>query len=105
MNIGYPRVSTQDQNLALQQDALAQAHCDHIFTDTASGTKAERPGLNDALSHLRKGDTLVVWKLDRLGRSLKQLIEVTVDLEKRGIGLRSLQEQIDTTTPGGLSVT
>lgn len=101
MNIGYARVSTQDQNLALQQDALAQVHCDRIFTDTASGAKAERPGLSDALSHLRKGDTLVVWKLDRLGRSLKQLIEVTIDLEKRGIGLRSLQEQIDTTTPGG----
>ena len=101
MNIGYARVSTQDQNLTLQQDALAKACCDRVFTDTASGAKADRPGLNEALSHLRKGDTLVVWKLDRLGRSLRQLIEVTIDLDKRGIGLRSLQEQIDTTTPGG----
>lgn len=77
------------------------ASCDRVFTDTASGAKADRPGLKDALSYLRKGDTLVVWKLDRLGRSLKNLIEVTQELEKRGIGLRSLQEQIDTTTPGG----
>ena len=99
--IGYARVSTQDQNLALQQDALAKAHCDRVFTDNASGAKAARPGLTDALSHLRKGDTLVVWKLDRLGRSLKNLIEVTQGLEKRGVGLRSLQEQLDTTTPGG----
>ena len=101
ISIGYARVSTQDQNLALQQDALAKANCDRVFTDTASGAKADRPGLRDAFSHLRQGDTLVVWKLDRLGRSLKNLIEVTQDLEKRGIGLRSLQEQIDTTTPGG----
>jgi len=101
ISIGYARVSTQDQNLTLQQDALAKANCDRVFTDTASGAKADRPGLKDALSHLRKGDTLVVWKLDRLGRSLKNLIEVTQELEKRGIGLRSLQEQIDTTTPGG----
>ena len=100
-NIGYARISTQDQTLALQQDALAKVPCDRIFTDTASGAKTDRAGLTEALSHLRKGDTLVVWKLDRLGRSLKQLIEVALDLEKRGIGLRSLQEQIDTTTPGG----
>lgn len=101
MNIGYARVSTQDQNLALQHDALAKVPCDRVFTDTASGAKTDRAGLTDALSHLRKGDTLIVWKLDRLGRSLKNLIEVTQGLEKRGIGLRSLQEQIDTTTPGG----
>ena len=101
MNIGYARVSTQDQNLALQQDALAAAGCEKTFTDTLSGAKADRPGLSDALSHLRGGDVLVVWKLDRLGRSLKQLIEVAQDLERRGIGLKSLQEQIDTTTPGG----
>ena len=99
--IGYARISTQDQTLALQQDALAKVPCDRIFTDTASGAKTDRAGLTEALSHLRKGDTLVVWKLDRLGRSLKQLIEVALDLEKRGIGLKSLQEQIDTTTPGG----
>lgn len=101
MKIGYARVSTQDQNLALQHDALATAQCERIFEDMASGAKADRPGLLEALSHLRKGDTLVVWKLDRLGRSLKNLIEVTQDLEKKGIGLQSLQEQIDTTTPGG----
>ena len=100
-NIGYARISTQDQTLVLQQDALAKVPCDRVFTDTASGAKTDRAGLTEALSHLRKGDTLVVWKLDRLGRSLKQLIEVALDLEKRGIGLRSLQEQIDTTTPGG----
>ena len=100
-NIGYARISTQDQTLALQQDALAKVPCDRIFTDTASGAKTDRAGLTEALSQLRKGDTLVVWKLDRLGRSLKNLIEVALDLEKRGIGLRSLQEQIDTTTPGG----
>ena len=100
-NIGYARISTQDQTLALQQDALTKVPCDRIFTDTASGAKTDRAGLTEALSHLRKGDTLVVWKLDRLGRSLKQLIEVALDLEKRGIGLKSLQEQIDTTTPGG----
>lgn len=101
MNIGYGRVSTLDQNLSLQQDALTKAGCDRIFTDTLSGVKAERPGLAEALSHLRKGDTLVVWKLDRLGRSLKQLIEAALDLQARGIGLKSLQEQIDSTTPGG----
>ncbi len=101
LSIGYARVSTLDQNMALQRDALAKANCDRVFEDTASGAKADRPGLAEALSHLRKGDTLVVWKLDRLGRSLKNLIEVTQDLEKKGIGLRSLQEQIDTTTPGG----
>ena len=101
MNIGYARVSTQDQNLALQEDALAAAGCEKTFTDTLSGAKADRPGLTDALSHLRGGDVLVVWKLDRLGRSLKQLIEVAQDLDKRGVGLKSLQEQIDTTTPGG----
>jgi DNA invertase Pin-like site-specific DNA recombinase len=81
INIGYARVSTQDQNLALQHDALAKVPCDRVFTDTASGAKSDRAGLADALSHLRKGDTLVVWKLDRLGRSLKQLIEVGVASE------------------------
>ena len=101
MNFGYARVSTQDQNLDLQQDALEKAGCERIFTDMASGAKADRPGLTDALSHVRAGDTLTVWKLDRLGRSLKQLIEVAQDLDKRGVGLRSLQEKIDTTTPGG----
>jgi len=84
MNIGYARISTEDQNLDLQQDALQKVSCERIFTDTMSGAKANRPGLVIALSHLRQGDVLVVWKLDRLGRSLKQLIEVAQDLEKRG---------------------
>jgi DNA invertase Pin-like site-specific DNA recombinase len=94
MNIGNARVSTQDQNLALQQDALAKAECERVFTDTASGAKVDRPGLSQALSHLRPGDRLVVWKLDRLGRSLKQLIEVALRLEQQGVGLKSLPEQI-----------
>jgi len=101
MNIGYARVSTFEQTLALQQDALATAHCERVFTDTISGSKSERPGLTEALDFLRPGDVLVVWKLDRLGRSLKYLIEVITRLNERGIGFRSLTEQIDTTTPGG----
>src|SRR5215217_5902305 len=101
MLIGYARVSTHDQTLALQQDALTQAGCDRIFTDTASGAKAERQGLEEALSHVRRGDTLVVWKLDRLGRSLPHLIETITGLQERGIGFKSLTEQIDTTTSGG----
>jgi DNA invertase Pin-like site-specific DNA recombinase len=101
MLIGCARVSTLDQTLALQQDALQAAGCEHISTDTASGSLAERPGLTQALSHLRAGDTLVVWRLDRLGRSLAHLIDTIRELQERGIGFRSLQEQIDTTTSGG----
>ncbi|MGO8949681.1 MAG: recombinase family protein [Ktedonobacterales bacterium] len=101
MLIGYARVSTVDQTLALQRDALTAAGCVDICTDTVSGTKDRRAGLDNALSRLRTGDTLVVWRLDRLGRSLKHLIEVVQELEHRGVGLRSLTEQIDTTTPGG----
>ena len=101
MQIGYARVSTQEQTLALQQDALTQAGCERLFTDTVSGSQDERLGLSEALSHLRSGDTLVVWRLDRLGRSLKHLIETITALSQRGIGFRSLTEQIDTTTPGG----
>jgi DNA invertase Pin-like site-specific DNA recombinase len=101
MLIGYARVSTTDQTLALQQDALQEAGCEQLYTDTASGSLAERPGLTQALSHLRRGDTLVVWRLDRLGRSLKHLIETVTALSERGVGFRSLQEQIDTTTSGG----
>src|SRR5215213_5207158 len=101
MQIGYARVSTQEQTLDLQQDALSQAGCERVFTDTVSGSQDERPGLSDALSHLRSGDTLVVWRLDRLGRSLRHLIETVNDLSQRGIGFRSITEQIDTTTPGG----
>jgi DNA invertase Pin-like site-specific DNA recombinase len=101
MLIGYARVSTDEQNLDLQRDALHKAGCEQIFTDRVSGTKAERKGLTEALSHLRQGDTLVVWRLDRLGRSLRHLIDTVTDLQNRGIGFKSLQEAIDTTTSGG----
>jgi DNA invertase Pin-like site-specific DNA recombinase len=101
MLIGYARVSTQEQTLNLQQDALEKAGCNKIFTDTASGAKAERKGLEQALGYVRKGDTLVVWRLDRLGRSLPHLISTMTDLEERGIGFKSLTENIDTTTSGG----
>jgi DNA invertase Pin-like site-specific DNA recombinase len=101
MQIGYARVSTGEQVLDLQLDALKRASCEQVFTDTASGAKAERPGLAEALSHLRDGDTLVVWRLDRLGRSLRHLIDTLLALEQRGVGFRSLTENIDTTTPGG----
>jgi DNA invertase Pin-like site-specific DNA recombinase len=101
MLIGYARVSTQDQTLDLQIDALKQVGCKQIFTDTASGAKSERPGIRDAMSHLRAGDTLVVWRLDRLGRTLKHLIATITDLNDKGIGFKSLQENMDTTTSGG----
>ena len=101
MLIGYARISTQEQTLNLQQDALHNAGCDRIFTDTASGAQAERKGLEQALSYVRKGDTLVVWRLDRLGRSLPHLITTMTALEERGIGFKSLTENIDTTTSGG----
>jgi DNA invertase Pin-like site-specific DNA recombinase len=101
MLIGYARVSTVDQTLALQQDALVKAGCEKLFTDTASGSLAERPGLADALTFARSGDTLVVWRLDRLGRSLRQLIDTVTTLQERGIHFRSLQEQLDTGTSGG----
>lgn len=101
MLIGYARVSTIDQRLDLQQDALRNAGCERIFTDTASGAKTARPGLAATLETCRSGDTLVVWKLDRLGRSLVDLVAVIQTLADRGIGFRSLQEQLDTTTSGG----
>jgi DNA invertase Pin-like site-specific DNA recombinase len=101
MLVGYARVSTQDQTLALQQDALTAAGCERVYTDTAGGATASRLGLDQALDFVRPGDVLVVWRLDRLGRSLKHLIEVTTDLAERGIGFRSVTEQLDTTTPGG----
>jgi DNA invertase Pin-like site-specific DNA recombinase len=101
MLIGYARVSTYEQTLNLQQDALTKAGCTKIFTDTASGAKSERKGLDEALSYVRKGDTLVVWRLDRLGRSLPHLISTMTDLVERGIGFKSLTENIDTTTSGG----
>jgi DNA invertase Pin-like site-specific DNA recombinase len=101
MQIGYARVSTDDQTLDSQLDALAKAGCDRIFRDTLSGAMADRPGLCDALDHLRPGDTLVVWRLDRLGRSLRHLIETITGLHERGTGFRSLTEAIDTTTSSG----
>jgi len=101
MLIGYARVSTTEQNLDLQTDALKRAGCEKIFTDTATGARSERPGLDLALPHLRKGDTLVVWKLDRLGRSIRHLIDSVGQLQERKVGFRSLQESIDTTTSGG----
>ena len=100
-NIGYARVSTQDQNLLLQLDALAAAGCGKVFEDRASGGQVDRPGLREALAYVRDGEVLVVWKLDRLGRSLPHLIETVTELAKRGVGFRSLTEAIDTTTPGG----
>ena len=100
-NIGYARVSTQDQDLSLQLDALAAAGCGRVFEDRASGAQADRAGLRAALDYVRDGEVLVVWKLDRLGRSLPHLIETVTELAKRGVGFRSLTEAIDTTTPGG----
>src|SRR5258707_723528 len=101
MLVGYARVSTEDQTLDLQKDALTKAGCRRIFTDVASGASTERKGLDQALDHLREGDTLAVWRLDRLGRSLPHLIETVTTLEGRGIGFKSLTESIDTTTSGG----
>ena len=101
MQIGYARVSTLEQNVQPQIDQLKDAGCKRIFRDKASGAKTERPGLQEALDFLREGDMLVVWRLDRLGRSLKHLLETVSELEEQGIGFRSLQESIDTTTSGG----
>jgi DNA invertase Pin-like site-specific DNA recombinase len=101
MLVGYARVSTQDQNPALQLDALKAAGCEKLFVEKASGAQRDRPELSAALDYLRAGDSLVVWKLDRLARSLKQLIETVELLESRSIGLHSLTEGIDTATAGG----
>jgi DNA invertase Pin-like site-specific DNA recombinase len=99
--LGYARVSTTDQQPQLQVDALGCAGCYRVFTKTASGAAADRPTLEQVLDQLRPGDTLVVWKLDRLGRSLRHLVDTVTGLADRGVGFRSLQEAIDTTTPGG----
>ncbi len=99
--IGYGRISTSEQTTDLQTDALTAAGCDRIFTDQISGSSVSRPGLDQALDFLRLGDTLVVWRLDRLGRSLRHLIDVVNDLSERGIAFRSLTEQIDTGSNGG----
>lgn len=101
MKIGYARVSRDEQTLDLQTDALKAANCDRIYTDKASGAKQSRPGLDKALEQLRPCDTLVVWRLDRLGRSLKHIIEVVEQLNAQGIGFASLTESIDTTTSNG----
>jgi len=100
-NVGYARVSTLDQDLSLQLDALAAAGCLKVFEDHASGVRVDRVGLQAALDYMRDGEVLVVWRLDRLGRSLPHLIETVTDLANRGVGFRSLTEAIDTTTPGG----
>src|SRR3982751_2274026 len=101
MLVGYARVSTADQNLDMQIDALNGAGCDRVFTDCQSGSRSIRPGLSEALSHLREGDTLVVWKLDRLGRTVVQLIDMVNALAAKRIGFRSLTNGIDTGTPHG----
>jgi DNA invertase Pin-like site-specific DNA recombinase len=101
MLIGYARVSTQDQNLELQRKALNDAGCEKIFDDKVSGSRSERPGLAQALGILRDGDTLVVWKLDRLGRSVKHLVDLVGELEGQGVNFRSLTDSIDTSTASG----
>lgn len=101
MNIGYARISTPEQSLLLQEDALKNAGCAEIYSDVASGVKSQRPGLDKALNYIREGDTLVVWKLDRLGRSIKNLIQLVESLNNRKIAFKSLQEAIDTSTSGG----
>jgi len=101
MLIGYARVSTTDQNLTLQKDALLKAGCERIYEDELSGTKDNRPGLLKALEQLREGDTLIVWKLDRLGRSVKSLIELVSELHSKNIHFKSVTDSIDTSTPSG----
>ncbi|MEI6807018.1 MAG: recombinase family protein [Myxococcaceae bacterium] len=101
MLIGYARVSTDVQNLNLQLEALTKDDCKQIYTDKVSGTRTERPGLADALSYVRAGDTFVVWKLDRLGRSVKGLVDWVGELESRGVHFRSITDNIDTSTPSG----
>ena len=99
--MGYARISTADQDLALQRDALAAAGCERIFTDTITGTSIDRPGLTKALAALSPGDTLIVWKLDRLGRSLSHLVTLIAELGERGVSFRSLSDPIDTTSASG----
>jgi DNA invertase Pin-like site-specific DNA recombinase len=101
MLIGYARVSTEDQHLYMHVDALKSAGCEETFTDVASGVKSQQPGLEKAIAFLREGDTLVVWKLDRFGRSLQHLTQAIKDLHEKKIFFKSLQENIDTTTSGG----
>jgi DNA invertase Pin-like site-specific DNA recombinase len=104
MLIGYARVSTVDQNLDLQLDALRAAGCERVFSDRTTGARADRPGLREALAFAREGDLIVVWKLDRLSRSLSHLVETVQELERRGIGFRSLTEGLDTSNSGGKAI-
>ena len=101
MLIGYARISTAEQDLALQRDALTEAGCEKMFTDKLSGARADRPGLSEALEYARSGDVIVVWRLDRLGRSLRDLLDLVHRLEDQKIGLMSLHENLDTTSSGG----
>jgi DNA invertase Pin-like site-specific DNA recombinase len=101
MRIGYARVSTRDQNLEMQLGALNKAGCERIFTDKLNGAQVERPGLKEALSHLREADTLVVWKLDRLGRSVKGLVDLVNELEAKKVHFQSVTDGVDTKTPAG----
>lgn len=102
MRIGYARVSTTEQTIALQRDALKQAGCEKVFADRGvSGNSTSRPGLNRAMMAVQRGDTLVVWKLDRLGRSLSHLVQTVAELGQRGVGFQSLSDPIDTTNAGG----
>src|SRR5690242_4868970 len=101
MLIGYARVSTEEQNIDLQRDALGSAGCERVFSDKTSGARTDRPGLLEARSHLRKGDTFVVWKLDRLGRTMRGLVDFVQELHDAGINFLSLQDRIDTQTSGG----
>ncbi len=101
MLVGYARVSTQDQNLDMQRKALTEAGCGKLFEEKATGSQTDRPGLMQTLEFAREGDTLVVWKLDRLGRSVKHLVELVATMEARGINFRSLTDNIDTGTPAG----
>ena len=101
MRIGYARVSSEDQNLTMQLDALKAAGCKRIFTDKRGGAQADRPGLKEALSYLRESDTLVIWKLDRLGRSVKGLIDLVNEMQRQRVHLKSLTDGIDTQTPAG----
>lgn len=101
MKIGYARISTDDQRMDLQRDALTAAGCEKVFTDTASGAKAARPGLAEALAFARKGDVVVVWRLDRLGRSLPELVKVVGELEAAGVGFESVTERIETSSAAG----